>query len=128
MPAMKKAFLLFLFIFAQMGCAGDYWAAQFYVWQAENSFDQGYKMKEKKAPYEERVPYYQIACDYYLKAFSKNTGVFTFGKIEQALDSCWRAENQEGEEVFSAFAEEYAKEHPKEVEYGDPGPFGEIQA
>ena len=126
---MKKIFLALLLTFLFVGCSVPTWLAKIYMVKAENAFSEGYALRIKKnIPYEERLKYYHVACDNFLKAYRFNPSIFTLYRIELAADSCLRVENQDGVELFRKFEEEYAKKHPKEVKYGDVGPFMNIES
>lgn len=117
----KKAHFLLLILLVLSGCSAEKWTASFYLVQAENAVDQAWKMKDRKEPFEKRRVYYAKACGLFAKAYEKNDTVFSLARIEAAVDACWKAENEEQENVFRWFQEEYIKNHPQEYEYGDSG-------
>ena len=116
---MKKFFILILIALAGAGCSKGFWQARFYMLKAEDRLARAAKLKSQKVSYEERVPYYREACGYYLKAYQNGPGIFTLSRIRDASDSCWRAKDDQGQQVFVQFEEAYAKKHPKEFEYGE---------
>ena len=110
----------FLVIGLSGGCSQRNWTAKIYVVMAENEMDRAHQLKTK-VPYAERQKYFRKACHYFSKAYEYDRTVFTFNRIEVAIDACWRAEDSEKEEMFKGFGSQYVKEHPKEYEYGDAG-------
>lgn len=78
-------------------------------------------MKERKVPFEERMPQYKEACGHYINAYEMDPAIFTLIRIEEAADACWKAGDRNEEQIFRMFEEEYAKAHPQETEYGDAG-------
>jgi hypothetical protein len=130
MPARLFRFLgcvlIIFFAFTSFGCSREYWAARLSMWKAEGAFSKAYSLKQKKVPYKNRLKYYREACEHFLKAYGEDSSVFTYGRIQEALDACWRTSDEKGQQVFEEFLEQYGDEHPKEVEYGDPGPWGEL--
>ncbi len=118
----KGLFLFTLLIFS--GCSKQYWTANFYMMKAESAVMKAHELKAKKAPYEKRLPFYRQACFDFLKAFEADPKIFTLNRIQEAADSCWRVEETEVREKFLQFEEQYAKEHPREYEYGEAGVVG----
>ncbi len=118
---MKKFSIPLIALFFLSGCgqAESVLMARVWMFKAENAYAKGYSLKSKRVPYEERIPFYKLACDCFYKAYQLDPGAFTLSRINDSADSCWRAEDQEKEETFAAFGEAYAKAHPKEYEYGD---------
>ena len=104
---------------AAAGCSKPFWTARFYMLKAEDRMSKAAMLKSQKIPYEGRIPYYREACLYFLRAYRSDPGIFTLGRIREAGDSCWRSGNGEGQAEFTRFEEKYAKQHPKEYEYGD---------
>lgn len=116
---MKKIAALLLIGFLIAGCSKDDWMAKYYLFQAENAFSKAYSLRTKPGAEADRARHYQMAHDYFLKAYSIGPKFFTLTKIEQAYDTCLRLEDQTNAELFRQFGDEYAAAHPKEVEYGD---------
>lgn len=112
---------LFLLMGLFGGCSKRNWTAKIYVVMAENKMDSAQQLKAKKVPYEERMKYYRKACNHFSRAYESDRTVFTLNRIEAAVDACWRAQESDKEETFKAFELQYAKEHPREYEYGDAG-------
>ncbi len=103
------------------GCSRQDWLSKYYMFKAENAVSDAAIMKDRKVEYEKRVPLYASACRYFRQAYETDNRVFTLNRIEEASDSCWRANDRETEDLFKAFEEEYSKKHPQEVEHGDSG-------
>lgn len=118
---MKKTafFLSIIFILTGCGQANNFIAARVQMFKAENAYAKAFSLKSKRVPYEQRIPYYRVACDLFYKAYQMDSGTFTLSRIHDATDSCWRVDDQEKEDIFAFFGDAYAKEHPKEFEYGD---------
>lgn len=89
--------------------------------QAESAIDKAGTLKDKKFDFKTRVPYYQKACGHFYKAYQLKPALFTLNRIESAVDACWKSGEKTEEEALMAFQEEYAKAHPHEQDYGDPG-------
>ena len=87
--------------------------------KAENAYTKATNLKSKKVAYEIRLEHYRRACRFFDKAYEMNPGIFTLTRIEEALDSCWRAGDTGTQDKFRSFSEKYSKEHPVENEYGD---------
>jgi hypothetical protein len=119
----KNFFLLLTFAILLSGtaCSPQGWTARWHIVQAENARGKANKMKEHKAGFDQRLPWYAKACHSYLKAYETDSAVFTLTRIEEAADCCWKANLREEEAVFHAFETEYNAAHPQEVEYGDAG-------
>ena len=100
------------------GCSAEDWTAKLHIVKAEDYVTKAYQLKSKKMPYEQRIDLYRRACDEYSRAYEINPDVFTFMRIEEAADTCWKAENKLEEAKFLAFKETYIKAHPTEAEYG----------
>ncbi len=118
---MRLGVLLFFILMASAGCSKRSWIARFYAVKAEGLYGRAAGMKARKVAYEKRLQLYREACTQYGKAFETDKKVFTLARISEALDACWRAENDLWRERFGLFEAEYAKEHPDEYEYGDAG-------
>lgn len=95
--------------------------AAIYAFRAESAIDKATALKSRKIPFEDRKIYYIKACDFFVKAYENDASVFTLTRIEQAADTCWKADNREGEAIFRDYEQEYIKNHPQEYEYGDSG-------
>lgn len=125
---MKKFFPTLAFLFFLTGCTDPRWLAKVYMLKAENAFSKAYAMRvNKNISYDLRLKYYQGACSDFKKAYHFDPNIFTLYRIELAADSCLRVEDFEGVEVFRKFEEEYSKKHPKEVKYGDVGPWMNLE-
>ncbi|MBI4970422.1 MAG: hypothetical protein HZC17_01075 [Candidatus Omnitrophica bacterium] len=116
---MKKLLVLFLAAFVFTGCAKNDLLAQYYLYRAENAFQKAYNLRIKPNADFERTQYYQKAHDLFLKAYRLNPKYFSLTKIDQAHDACLRLEDSAGAQLFQQFGEDYARAHPREVEYGD---------
>ena len=115
-------------IFISLGCSGPRWLAKIYMVRAENAFSKAYALRvAKQVSYEERLKYYREACGNFLKAYRTDPGIFTLYRIETATDSCLRIDDRGGVSLFRKFEEEYAQKHPKEVKYGDVGPWMNLE-
>lgn len=90
--------------------------------KAESAYEKAGVLRHARAPYDNRLEHYRIACDEFSRAYRINKKVFTLYRIECAEDACWRIKDVEARELFQEFGEEYGKEHPTEVEYGDAAP------
>ena len=121
MRKILKACFCVMILPSLAGCSSKDWLSKYYMLKAENSLSEAAVMKEKKIDYSKRVPVYAKACKFFRQSFDIDSRVFTLNRIEEASDSCWRAEDKENEDVFKAFEEEYAKKHPQEFEHGDSG-------
>jgi len=104
------------------GCSKEYFLAKYYLIQAEDAYVKAYELRVKPEQAEQRMGEYRKAHDNFLKAYHLNKSIFNLIKIDQAHDTCLRLEDKEGADLFQKFAEEYAKEHPTEAEYGDATP------
>lgn len=102
-------------------CSGNYWSAKWHMLQAESAVDKAMTLKDKKVDFKKRIPYYQKACDHFMKVYQTKPDLFTLNRIESAVDACWKSEREAEEETLMAFQEEYVKTHPHEQNYGDPG-------
>ena len=89
--------------------------------QAENTISKALRLKDQKIPYEKRVSLYKKACAEFFRAYEIDERVYTYTRIEEATDACWKAEEHEKEEAFKVYEEKYAKTHPVEFEHGDAG-------
>lgn len=117
------AFLLALFSFSAAGCSGEHLSASWTIFNADNQFFKAaVTLKSRHASDEERNKFYRLACDNFKKAYSIDKSVFTLSRIWSASESCLRLDDREWSERFNHFAEEYAREHPTEAEYGDAVP------
>lgn len=126
---MKKFLLTLASLSLIVGCTDPHWLAKVYMLKAENAFSKAYMMRvDKKISYDVRLKYYQGACSDFKKAFHYDPDIFTLYRIETAADSCLRMEDFEGVEVFRKFEEEYSKKHPREVKYGDVGPWMNLES
>ncbi len=116
-------FLGLSLFFLLTGCSKEHIKARYYLYKAEQIFGKAdYTLKlVKKWPHEKLVPYYQEACDLYLKAYYLDRNVFNLTMIENASSSCWRADEFYKKEKFERFIREYSKAHPNEAEWGDMG-------
>jgi hypothetical protein len=124
---MKKllSYLVISFMaFTGSGCSEQYWAAQAQMFKAEGAFMEAGALKARKANYEDRLPYYKEACDHFLKAYQLRPKLFTWNRIQEAQEACWRIKNDEGRQVFIDFEKDYVKKHPTEYEYGEAGVSG----
>ncbi len=125
---MKKLTALLLLTFVLIGCTNPHWLAKIYMLKAENAFSKGYALRiHTKISSEARLKYYRGACADFKKAFHYDPTIFTLYRLESAADSCLRIEDFEGVTAFRKFEEEYARKHPKEVKYGDVGPWMNIE-
>ena len=113
--------VFFLGLFFLLGCSGQDWLANIYMFRAESAVDKATNLKSKKISFADRKIYYVKACGFFAKSHEKNASVFTLARIEQAADTCWKADNSVQEEVFREYESEYIKKHPQEYEYGDSG-------
>ena len=119
---MKRIGALLLVTLLAFGCSKGYWLAKFYLFRAENTFSKAYTLKAKKVSYEKRLKYYRQACQDFLRAYDRDSQVFSLYRIETAAESCERVGDYETEEIFREFQERYTQEHPVEAEYGDAVP------
>lgn len=103
------------------GCSTQDWMAAIYVFRAESAVDKATHLKSQKVSFEDRKTYYIKGCELFIKAYEKDVSVFTLTRIEQAADTCWKADDREGEAIFRDYEQEYIKYHPQEYEYGDSG-------
>ena len=98
------------------------------MFQAEEAHTKAYTLRLKKeVSYEERLKYYRRACEFFLKAYRYSDHTFTLNRIESAAEACLRVGDREAEQKFRQFEEKYIKAHPNEVEYGDAGPFMNLE-
>lgn len=118
---MRKIFCAVLCLFAFGGCSGRDWTAKYYAMKAEGFMRKAADLKTKKVAFKDRVKVYEEACRTFETAYDMEPGVFTYGRIEEALEACWKANDKDREEKFRIFEEEYSKAHPLEYEYGDAG-------
>ena len=121
---MKKIFACLCLFLLCAGCSKQYWTTRFYILKAENAYTQAYKLKLQQTPYQNRLPHYRAACDYFLKAFELESRIFTLNQIQEASDACWRIDDIANRDKFRDYEEQYIKKHPLENEYGDAGVFG----
>ena len=103
------------------GCSPRGWMARFYVVRAESAVGKAGELKHQKVSFDNRLPYFSRACRYYAKAYEIDPTVFTFIRIEEAADVCWKSKQSEKEEMFKNFEEQYIRSHPQEYERGDAG-------
>ena len=92
--------------------------ARFDLFKAEQIMWKTVKMKDRRASFKERQVYYSQACDIYLSVFQRASHLFTGGRMEEAAQSCFNAENFSGKQVFEEARASYCKKHPKECAYG----------
>ena len=120
---MKEPFriLWILLMITLSGCSAQDWTAKFYMFQAESAVDKATNLKSKKIAFEDRKVYYIKACEYFAKAYEKDSSVYTLTRIEMAADTCWKAGAQDQELMFQEFEKEYIEKHPQEYEHGDSG-------
>ena len=122
---MTKKIVVFLagclLLISGMACSPRGWTARWYIVQAENAHGRAGQMKDHKAAFEERFPWYAKACHYYIRAYETDPEVFTLIRIEEAADCCWKANLRNEEARFREFEEAYSTAHPQEVEHGDAG-------
>ena len=117
-----KGFILFLLVLAGFsGCSMRDWNAKTAMVEAENALSKAAQLKDQKVPFEKRIRFYREACGHFAKAYESDPRVFTYNRLEEAVDACWKAEDHEKEEMFRIFQEKYAKEHPLEYEHEDAG-------
>ncbi len=109
------------FCLATAGCSKQSLWAKYNMFKAEDELTKAAGLKDKKVPYDMRVPNYSRACFFFKKAFDADPSAFTLNRIEEAIDTCWRSSNAEYEELFKSFEEQYVKAHPQEYEHGDSG-------
>lgn len=119
--SLKVLALIFLLAASLSACSARDWKAKAAMVEAENALSKAAQLKDRKVPYEKRTPFYVKACRHFIQAYESDPRVFTYNRIEEAVDACWKAEDPEKEEVFKIFQEKYAKEHPVEFEHGDAG-------
>ncbi len=120
--SLKILALIFLFSTAlTAGCSVKDWRAKASMVKAENAMSKAARLKDQKVPFEKRVVFYKQACGHFSDAYARDSRVFTFNRIEEAVDACWKAEDREKEEMFRTFQEKYVKAHPVEYEHGDAG-------
>lgn len=112
-------FFALLFSLSGMGCSSQGWTARWYVFQAESARGKANAMKERKVTFQERQPLYAKSCRYYIQAYETDESVFMLNRIEEAMDSCTKANLREEADLFYQFEEKYSNEHPREVRYGD---------
>ncbi len=110
-----------LAILMQGACSPRGWLARVYVVRAENALGKAGELKHQKVSFENRLPYFGKACHDYAKAYEMDPTVFTFIRIEEAVDACWKSKQQEQEAMFKNFEEQYIQAHPQEYERGDAG-------
>ena len=113
--------VLILAVLIQGACSPRGWWARFYVVRAENALGKAAALKHQKVSFDNRLPYFANACQSYVKAYEIDPTVFTFNRIEEAMDACWKSKQQEKEELFKNFEEQYIRAHPQEYERGDAG-------
>lgn len=114
-------FLLMVFLLAETACSPRGWAARWHMVQAENHLGKAHHLKDQKVPFEQRLPYYVKACGAYVQAYEIDPEIFTLVRIEEAADSCWKANLLDEEALFREFEIAYTEAHPQEAEYGDAG-------
>ncbi len=121
-PSVKIMALIFLFSTAlTAGCSMKDWKAKASMVKAENALSKAARLKDQKVPFEKRVVFYRQACQHFSEAYARDSRVFTFNRIEEAVDACWKAEDRGKEEMLRIFQEKYVKAHPVEFEHGDAG-------
>lgn len=121
---MKKFLITTVILLTSLGCSRPYWLAKISVVKAEEAYSKAHALRmNKKVAEEVRLKYYGVACSNFLKAYRYDPSVFTLYRIELAADACLRVEDFESAKLFREFGEAYAKKHPKEVKYGDVGPW-----
>ncbi len=117
---LKHIIYLIILSLAVSACTPQHVQARFYLVKADDAYTKAYNLRVRKdVTSEERNKYYVIAREYFLKAYRKDPSVFTLGQIDKAVDACLRLEDQENVKLFEDFAQQYAKKHPTEAEYGD---------
>lgn len=117
---LRKLTLLFLLFFLP-ACSKMTWLGRYYMVRAENAFEKAHALRTQKGAEEVRMKQYRIACQSFAKAYETNPELFTLNRIYSAMDACLRTKDSENEKKFREFEEAYAREHPKEVEYGEAG-------
>ena len=121
-PSAKSlAVILLLSAALAPGCSMKDWKAKASMVKAENALSKAARLKDQKVPYGKRVALYREACAYFEAAYERDSRVFTYNRIEEAVDACWKGGDREKEEMFRNFQEQYAKAHPVEFEHGDAG-------
>lgn len=118
---LRKFSLLLLIPFLAGGCSLISWSARFFMFQAEEAYNKAYELRHTRVAYEERIKYYRIACRAFSRAYDIDEHLFTLNRINFAIESCMRVGDTESEKKLQDFEERYAREHPKEVEYGEAG-------
>lgn len=92
------------------------------MFKAEQAYDKAHEMRRQSGNQDQRLKLYQTACDEFVKAYETDVNAYTLMRIETAADACFRVEDLDHREMFLAFEEKYAEEHPDEVRYGDAFP------
>jgi len=118
---MTRKFTFLLLLFFLPACSKLSWMAEYYMVKAENAFEEAHALRIKKGAENERMKQYRIACKSFAKAHEYHPELFTLNRIYSAMDACMRTGDSENETKFREFEEAYARQHPKEVEYGEAG-------
>ncbi len=119
--SLKSLAVIFLLGAWISGCSLRDWAAKAAMVKAESALSKAALLKDQKVPYERRVAFYREACIHFVRAYEIDARVFTYARLEEAVDACWKAEEHEKETTLRIFMEKYVKEHPMEYEHGDVG-------
>lgn len=115
-----SAVVFLSFALLASGCSKNYFAARYYLYRAGQKFyETDNKLRRiKKIPFEERKRFYAVACDFYLKAYRADRGVFSLDEIEHAMQSCESGEDSTASDIFQKFQQDYERKHPVESDYG----------
>ena len=125
---MRFLFVISFIFLAPCGCSERDWDARLHMVKAEEAVAKAYGLRTQKGvAYDLRLKYYRIACEQFAKAYRSDKTSFTLNRIQSASESCLRIENYQQEKVFRDFEEEYVKQHPDEVKYGDAGAYMSIE-